>query len=180
MKDLALHILDIIENSTNAGASKVMIAIVQDKRKDVIRFSIQDNGSGMDAEILQQLRNPFYTTRITRKVGLGIPLLIQNSEQTGGNVKIESQPGKGTTIVATFISGHIDCPPIGDIADVLINLIISFPEVLFEFILEMENNNFAINSEMIKEVFGKNIAMQPEVIQQLKFFIRSNIHEVLK
>ncbi len=177
MKDISLHLLDIIENAVNAGADHIHIHMQINAQR--LQFKISDNGCGMSEEMLTQLQNPFFTSRTTRKVGLGIPLLIQNTEQTGGGVKIKSQIKEGTTIEAEFISAHIDCPPMGDCADVLINLIASYPSILFEFILESESNNFVIDSTMIKEVFTSDIALNPEVVQELKIFLRSNIDNVI-
>ncbi len=179
MKDISLHILDITENSTNAGATKIMIRVVQNTKKGTLIFSIEDNGCGMDVETVLQLQNPFYTTRTTRKVGMGIPLLIQNTEQTGGNVSIKSEVGMGTQLIATFNFHHIDCPPLGDLSDVFINLLASFSDVQFEFILESEKDNFVLDSAMVKEVFGDNIARYPEVLMELKSFTKSNIHNVI-
>lgn len=179
MKDISLHILDITENSTNAGADKITLKLEVKDREDIIRFTLSDNGCGMTEDMVRQLQNPFFTTRTTRKVGLGIPLLIQNTEQTGGKVQISSESDQGTTLSATFFKSHLDCPPLGDLADVLVNLIASFPRVLFEFILESESDNFAVDSKMVKDVFGENLASQPEVIHELKSFIRSNINNTI-
>ncbi len=179
MKDISLHILDITENSTKAGATKIILKLEVRNTENMIRFSITDNGCGMSKSMVEQLKNPFFTTRTTRKVGLGIPLLIQNTEQTGGKVQITSKEKKGTTLVATFVKNHLDCPPLGDISDVLVNLIASFPKVLFEFILESETHKFVVDSKMIEEVFGDQLASQPTIITELKSFVREQIKNTL-
>ena len=125
MDNLSFHITDITANSIRAKASDIQI-------KDTsICIRIADNGCGMDPETVSLIRNPFYTTRTTRKVGLGLPFLIQNAEQTGGNVEISSIQGKGTVVVACFVSSHIDCPPWGDLAGTMAMLIGSNPDITF-------------------------------------------------
>ena len=113
MNNLSFHITDITANSIRANASEIGLSVEEQDTRIVIR--ITDNGLGMDAETARRVTNPFYTTRTTRKVGLGLPFLIQNAEQTGGSVTLTSEPGKGTKVRAVFHSDHIDCPPWGDL-----------------------------------------------------------------
>lgn len=101
MNNLSFHITDITANSIRANASEIGLSVEEQDTRIVIR--ITDNGSGMDAETARRVTNPFYTTRTTRKVGLGLPFLIQNAEQTGGSVTLTSEPGKGTEVRAVFI-----------------------------------------------------------------------------
>ena len=106
MKDLASHILDIVQNSIRAEATKVEIKVTEDQEKDSLVIEITDNGSGMDEAALARVRDPFFTSRTVRKVGLGIPLLQQNAERTGGKIEINSNIGKGTIcLVYPFSSG---------------------------------------------------------------------------
>lgn len=115
MKDIAFHISDITENSLGAGATEISIEIDL-RTPNKLEVIITDNGCGMTSEVVSSLSNPFYTTRTTRKVGLGIPFLIQSCEQTGGEVVIESAVGKGTLVRFSILTSHIDAPPKGDIA----------------------------------------------------------------
>lgn len=126
MNTLTFHITDIASNSVRAGATRILldIAVMEDAT-----IRIADNGCGMDAKTIAQVTDPFYTTRTTRKVGLGIPFLIQNAEQTGGFVKIESEPGKGTEVTARFVTSHIDCPPWGDLPGTVAMLISGNPDI---------------------------------------------------
>ena len=133
MEDLSLHILDIVENSIAAGAKKIEIKIIEDKKKDLLTIEITDDGKGMDEKTLNKVLDPFYTTRNTRKVGLGLPLLAQSAEESGGTVKIESEPGKKTTVKATFGYSHIDCKPLGDVGETLKVLIAGNPDINFIF-----------------------------------------------
>ncbi len=124
MIELALHILDIAENSTRAHASFIEITIVEDLTADVFSFEIRDNGSGMDQETLRKAMDPFYTTKKVRKIGLGLPMLAQAAERAGGRFEIESAPGVGTRVYARFRHSHIDRQPLGDIPGVITALIL--------------------------------------------------------
>ena len=117
MRELALHILDIAENSISAGASQVEISVVRNTRENQLVISVRDNGNGMDEEMLARVINPFVTSRTTRKVGLGIPMFNQAAEACNGGLTVDSQPGKGTEITATFQNNHIDRMPLGNLAD---------------------------------------------------------------
>ena len=114
MKELSLHLLDIAQNSIAAGARHVDLTV--EEAGDRITLTVADDGCGMSPEFLAQVTDPFTTTRTTRKVGLGLPLLRLAAEQTGGALEVESREGVGTTVTAVFHAGHIDCPPLGDMA----------------------------------------------------------------
>lgn len=131
MEDLSLHILDIVENSIRAKASTVMIKVVEDIEKDLLTIEIRDNGQGMDEETVKKVLDPFFTTRTTRKVGLGLSLLSQAARESGGNIEIESQAGGGTRVKATFGYSHIDRKPVGNMEATLTTLIVGNPEVDF-------------------------------------------------
>ena len=141
MKELSLNILDIVENSTKAKAELVEITISEDEHTLVIE--ICDNGVGMSEETLRGVTDPFYTTRKTRKVGMGIPLLILAAEMTGGNVTIESKhysdypTDHGTVVTAIFYKNHIDCTPLGDVVSSMTTLIQGHPDIDFLFMLTL-------------------------------------------
>jgi anti-sigma regulatory factor (Ser/Thr protein kinase) len=122
MEDISLHILDIAENSIRADAKCVTIIVARDEKNDLLRVEVIDDGKGMDAETLARVRDPFFTTK-HKKTGLGIPLLTQAAEQTGGKLVIESAPGAGTRVSVTFGLSHMDRPAIGNMAETLITLI---------------------------------------------------------
>ncbi len=138
MEDLSLHILDIVENSIRAKASRIEIKVVEDIRKDLLTIEINDNGQGIDEETVKKVLDPFFTTRVTRKVGLGLPLLSQAARESGGDVEIESKVGRGTRIKATFGYSHIDRKPLGNMETTLTTLIAGNPEV--DFIYEHKND----------------------------------------
>ncbi|HEX9114349.1 MAG TPA: ATP-binding protein, partial [Nitrospirota bacterium] len=125
MDDLSLHILDIAENSVRADARNIEIIITREA--GILRVEVNDDGRGMDAATLARVRDPFFTTK-RKKTGLGIPLLSQAAEQTGGNVTVDSAPGRGTKVTVTFPWEHVDRPPIGSMADTLLTLIAGHPD----------------------------------------------------
>ena len=133
MEDLSLHVLDIAENSLRAGAKNINIKIIEEKIKNVLILQIEDDGIGMKNQILTHASNPFYTTKEGKKFGLGLALLSQACEEVGGNLKVKKRTVKGTRIIATFYSNHIDMKPLGNIADTMRVLKFSHPQVNFSF-----------------------------------------------
>lgn len=133
MEDLSLHILDVVENSIAAGASKIEVKITEDQASDLLVIEIKDDGRGMDKETLDQVLDPFYTTRTTRRVGMGLSLLAQAAKESNGNFKINSKVGVGTKIKASFQYSHIDRKPIGDMKTTFITLLMSYPEINFVY-----------------------------------------------
>ena len=133
MEDLSLHILDIVENSIAAGAKNIEIKITEEKKKDLLTLEITDDGKGMDEKTIKKVLDPFFTTGNKRKVGLGLPLLAQSAEESGGSIKIESEPGKKTKVKATFGYSHIDRKPFGNMGETLKVLIAGNPYIDFIF-----------------------------------------------
>jgi len=149
MQDLSLHILDLAENSLAAGASTIRIKLEIDGRKDLLAVSIEDDGPGMDEETLSRALNPFFTTRKTRKVGLGLPLFREAARAAGGDLTIRSQPGRGVKLKAWFRLSHPDCKPIGDLAGTLLTLVIGNPQVRFLFTLHRDGLVRRFDSERV-------------------------------
>ncbi|MCX7830425.1 MAG: ATP-binding protein [Acidobacteria bacterium] len=139
MKDLSLHILDITENSIKSNATKITIKFIEEKEK--LTLIIEDNGKGMDEETKTKALSPFFSTKKTSKYGLGLPLLKQACEATGGNLLIESEVGKGTKITAIFNKNHIDMKPLGDIRGTLIALQTTHPEIEIDFDYDHKDNS---------------------------------------
>ncbi len=146
MEDLALHILDIAQNSLEAGASEIEIEIREDIEQDRLTIRVQDNGRGMDPETAAKVTDPFFTTRTTRKVGLGLPLMTAACRAAGGALTIDSKPGQGTTITATFRHRHIDRAPLGDIEGSLMALIAGRPDKAILFRHQVEDRVFELDS----------------------------------
>ena len=139
MEDLSLHILDIAENSITASAKMIGIRIIEDHAKDLLTIEIMDDGKGMDEQSLQKAIDPFFTTRTTRKVGLGLSLLAQATRESDGKIELSSEPGKGTTVKAVFRLSHLDRKPIGDINETIRTLVAGHPEI--DFIYEHQKDN---------------------------------------
>ena len=149
MEDLSLHILDVVENSIEANASKIEIKIVEKKKKDLLAIEIKDNGRGMNRETINKVLDPFYTTRTTRRVGMGLSLLAQAAKESNGNFEINSKVGVGTEVKATFQYSHIDRKPIGDMKNTLITLMVSHPEINFVYEHQDEEENYILDSNEI-------------------------------
>lgn len=171
MQDLSLHVLDIAENSTRAGATLVEIKIVEDIEANQLRLIIKDNGKGIEKEQLKSVQNPFYTTRTTRRVGLGIPLLKQNCERTGGTLILDSQVGIGTCLRATMQYAHIDRLPIGNMVSTLMTLIRAHPDIDWVYTHQKEDKSIKLDTREIKEILKEVPINQPEVLQWLKHYI---------
>ena len=131
MQDISLHILDIIENSITARASRINVKIAEDKKKDMLQIFIDDNGKGMDAEMKHNALDPFWTLKPGKRIGLGLPLLAQASREGGGKLEINSEPDEGTKISATFRLSHPDRKPLGDIKTTIRMMEKTHPEILF-------------------------------------------------
>ena len=178
MKDLSMHIMDILQNSTRAGATEVTLEVLEDAAADTLTIRFIDNGCGMDAETVQKVINPFFTTRTTRKVGLGLPLLKQNTEQTGGSLDIQSEKGKGTTVTAVFGRSHLDRPPMGDLAGAIVLTASAYPDIRFIFHYHNGETDYVFDTVEVNEALDGISIQEPEVIQYLKEMIQENIGNV--
>ena len=175
MKEIALNILDIAENSVSGGAGRIRVGIQLDQESSLLKVSIEDNGRGMDGSELALTADPFYTTRTTRKVGLGIPLLRQHAEMAGGKLEIQSVPGKGTRVEASFQEDHPDRQPLGDLEGCWLMLINSYPDI--EWILELHSKwgGFSISTSEIKTELEIEVIRGAELTDYLKRLIRNNM-----
>jgi signal transduction histidine kinase len=137
MEDLSLHLLDIVENSITADATRVDISVIEERDEDRLVMVISDDGKGMDETVKSNVLDPFFTTKPNRKAGLGLPLLSQAAEEAGGCLRIESEVGKGTTITASFQLSHMDRKPLGNMGETLRVLRASHPHIKFTFTHEV-------------------------------------------
>lgn len=177
MKEIALHILDIADNCLNAGADNILFSLEIDELQ-ILHLIIDDNGKGMDADTLEKAQDPFYSTRANRKIGMGIPLLKQNAELSGGRFAIFSEAGKGTRIEADFNLNHIDCLPIGDLAGVMTIIFTSNPKKNIEFEYKYAEIQFFLNSFALLNVFEEETLQEVWVQKELKQFINNNIKQL--
>ena len=178
MTELSLHVLDVAENSTKAKASLVTISVDIQSTEDIIIISIIDDGCGMTAEQVAKVTDPFYTTRTTRKVGLGVPFFKMAAEATGGNFSIQSAPGIGTTVRAVFGLSHIDRMPLGDMNATIHQLIVMHPECDFLYIYKYDDRQFTLDTREFKEILGDIPFDVPEVSAYLQQYLSENESEV--
>ncbi len=174
MPEISLNILDIAENSTRAGASFVQLIVDADERADKLTVIIADNGCGMTKEQVSCVTDPFFTSRTTRKVGLGVPFFKYAAESTGGSFQIESEPGKGTTVTAVFVLSHIDRMPLGDITSTVHTLILYHPDTEFLYRYRYNGAEFTLDTRAFRQVLGDVPFDTPEVSQYIKEYLIEN------
>ncbi len=174
MEDISLHILDIAENSVRAEAKTVEITIARDRGDDLLRVEVIDDGRGMDAGTLERVRDPFFSTK-KKNTGRGSPLLLQAAEQTGGKLTVESSPGKGTRVRATFGWSHVDRPAIGSIADTLMTLIAGHPEIDIIYNERDGGRSFRFNTREIKHELDDVPINSPEALEAVRELLQGEI-----
>ncbi len=183
MREIALHLLDIAENSVAADSKNISVHVHEDLFHDRLSASVIDDGRGMDAETVQRVQDPFYTTRTTRNVGLGIPLLKLAAEQAEGSFSLQSEPGKGTWLEAEFRHSNIDRMPLGDIASTFLTLLISHPQIDWTFLYRLtdkneKSNDFLFESAELKSALGDISLTEPEVLTFVRGMIEEGIESV--
>jgi len=177
LRELSLHILDIAENGINAGADLIRLSVREDQENNWLRISISDNGYGIPEEMLKQVLDPFYTTRTTRRVGLGLSLFRETSRRCAGEFDIISGEGKGTQVDASFRLDHIDLPPMGDLAGTITTLIMGNPGVDFVYTHERRGDAFHLDTrEIARELDGVEIS-HPQVIRYIAESIRESLND---
>ncbi len=178
MKELSLHILDIAKNSVKAKATLIEIIVNEDKKNNLLTIDINDNGCGMSEEFLKTVKNPFSTTRTTRKVGMGIPLFEAAAQQCGGALDITSKVGVGTKMHVTFMYNSIDRAPLGDMAGTIATLVSGSPEIDFLYRHITDGREFTADTRKMREMLGDVPLDMPEVVLWLTEFVREGIEEV--
>lgn len=178
MKELSLHILDIAENSVKAGADLIRIGISENEAANSLKIEIKDNGCGMSEEFLKRVKDPFSTTRTTRRVGMGLSLFEAAAEQCGGTLEISSKEGFGTEVFVNFMLNHIDRAPLGDMAGTMQTLIGGSPDIDFIFRYEKNGKAFVLNTAEMRETLGDVPLDTPEVILWLGGYIKEGINEL--
>jgi hypothetical protein len=178
VRELSLHIMDIIENSMGAGASLVTLSINEDRRQNWLYVRISDNGRGIPEDLVQKVMDPFFTTRTTRRVGLGLSLFRETCKRCDGEFFLSSKEGVGTEVRASFRMRHIDLPPLGDMAKSLVALIVGNPEVDIEYIHEVNGQMFQLDTRRVKEELEGLPIVHPEVIRYLGDTIRESLSDM--
>lgn len=178
MKELSLHILDIVQNSVAAKASFIDINIVEDLTTDKFIIEVIDNGHGMDKEYAEKIKDPFTTGRKTRKVGLGVPLLYRACIRCDGDLKIQSERGKGTRVTAWFKHSHIDRAPLGNMIDTILTIIMGNPEIDIVYRHKKDKNEICFDTREIKKALGEVPINEPEVISWIKGFLEEGFSSI--
>lgn len=176
MRELSLHLLDIAENSIAARATIIKILVEENTVLDRLRLTVEDNGIGMDKEMAAKVTDPFVTSRTTRKVGLGIPLLKEAAEACDGSLDLWSEKGQGTRISIEFQRSHIDRMPLGNLADTYRSLVISSPEINWLLGYRFDDYEFLYDQKEVRDELGDIPFSDPTVIG----YIRQTFEEGLK
>jgi anti-sigma regulatory factor (Ser/Thr protein kinase) len=177
MTELSLNVLDIANNSIRANASLIEIKIQIKRDLDILIITITDNGCGMTAEQIKQVEDPFFTTRTTRKVGLGVPFFKMAALNTGGSFHIESSPGVGTTVVAEFKLSHIDRMPLGDMNSTIYTLITLNTQIDFLYTYCFDDKEFTLDTREFRQILNEVPLNSPEVTAYLKEYLEENQNE---
>jgi hypothetical protein len=173
LRELALHLLDIIENSISAQANNITVEIIEDTINDRLKMSVQDDGKGMDAEMVARVVDPFVTSRTTRKVGLGIPLFKEAAEACKGHLLLQSEVGKGTRMDVEFQRSHIDRAPLGNLTNTFLGVIIGTPQIHWVLKYQVNSEVFIFDDQPIKAELQDIPLSDPEVIK----FVRNMLEE---
>lgn len=188
MREIALHLLDIAENSVAAGASSVTIEVCEDLEHDRLTAAVQDDGRGMDPELLARVTDPFVTSRTTRKVGLGIPLLKAAAEACRGGLTIHSSPAEGTRLEVSFQHNHIDRMPLGNLAATLLTLVVAYPDIhwLLRYSVRHPGGHppagaasaYTFDDRPVKAALDGLPLCEPEVLGFLREYLEQGIRRV--
>lgn len=174
MRELSLNVLDIAQNSVSANASLIEIELIESTQNNELLIGIYDNGKGMTPEQILSVRDPFFTTRTTRKVGMGIPLFKMAAEMTGGELTIESQVGVGTKVRALFKTDSIDFTPVGDMCSTIVMLVTMNLHIDFVYKRKVDDREFTFDTRQIKEILGDVPLNEPGITQWIKDYITEN------
>jgi hypothetical protein len=175
MRELALHILDLVQNSIEAGAQRVVLEVLEKKTVDTLVIRVEDDGRGMDEQMQQRVIDPFVTMRRTRKVGLGLPLIDMNTRHCDGFLKIQSALGCGTVIEATFRHSHLDRPPLGNMTETVKSIIIANPGLDFTYCHTVDNLTFTVSTKELKEILGDIPFTHSDVIIWLTEYLTGHV-----
>ncbi len=178
MRELSLNVLDIAQNSVSANASLIEIELIENSKTNDLLIGVYDNGKGMTPEQVESVRDPFFTTRTTRKVGMGIPLFKFAAEMTGGKLEIESEVGVGTRVRAQFKTDHLDFTPIGDMTSTMISLITMNLHIDFLYTRKLDDKAFTVDTRQLKEILGDVPLNEPSIALWITDYINENTKQL--
>ncbi|MBP2664411.1 MAG: putative system histidine kinase [Firmicutes bacterium] len=175
MREISLHILDLVQNSIEAGATAVKLEIIETIVKDSMVIRVYDNGRGMNKKMRQLVIDPFITTRTTRRIGLGLPLMDMSTKRCGGYLKIDSTPGQGTVIEAMYQHSHFDRPPMGNLVETIKSILVGNPVLEFSYKHTVDDKSISISSREIADILDGISLTQPDVLIWLHGYLSDNI-----
>lgn len=178
MRELSLNVLDIAQNSVAAGAKLIEISLKENTADHELFIGIRDNGKGMSKEKLERVLDPFFTTRTTRKVGLGVPLFKFAAEMTGGKFEIDSVENVGTNVKAYFKTNHLDFTPIGDMTSTFISLVTMNLNIDFVYERSLDDKSFTVDTRQLKEILGDVPLNEPEITQWITDYVNENTKQL--
>jgi anti-sigma regulatory factor (Ser/Thr protein kinase) len=178
LEDLSLHILDIVENAVAARAKRIEILVVEEPGKNRLTIEIRDDGIGMDKEMSQKATDPFFTTRSSRRVGLGLSFLAQAAQEADGSLRVESELGKGTRVIASFQYDHIDRKPLGSMVETVMTLLFGNPDLEIFYMHIKEGQSFGVSSSWVKNHFKDRPLVDPEVIQGVERRLKEGLKQI--
>lgn len=179
VEDLCFHLLDLVQNSVAAGARNISLNVVESGQRDRLTLEVADDGRGMDRQTLDKVQDPFFTSKSFKKVGLGIPLLKATAQLCHGDFRITSRVGRGTRVRARLQKSHVDCPPLGNLEETLLSLLVSLDALNIQFIYRSDKGEFALSSADIRLQVGDLHFSHPEIVQFLKAYIHEGLGRVL-
>jgi anti-sigma regulatory factor (Ser/Thr protein kinase) len=180
MRELSLNVLDIAQNSVSADASLIEIELIEDTENHSLLIGIYDNGKGMTPEQVENVRDPFFTTRTTRKVGMGIPLFKFAAEMTGGKLEIDSEVGVGTKVKAYFKTDHLDFTPVGDMTSTMMSLITMNLHIDFLYRRSLDGREFTLDTRQLKEILGDVPMNEPGIAMWITQYINENTKQLME
>lgn len=178
MRELSLNVMDVAQNSVRAEADLVRITVEESDKEDRLTIVIADNGCGMTEDQVSQVIDPFFTTRTTRKVGLGVPLFKLSAEQTGGSFDIQSKVNVGTATTASYVKSHVDMTPLGDINSTVKILIQCNPQIDFVFTHSTDEGSFTLDTRELREVLGDVSLDNPDVLEWIGQYLEENTQNI--
>jgi len=175
MTEISLNILDIAQNSVRAEATLIEITVAVDNAADTLTVTIKDDGCGMTAEQIDRVTDPFFTTRNTRDIGLGVPFFKFSAELTGGSFSLDSEVGKGTVVKAVYVLSSIDRMPLGDMTETIHSLVVYNGHIDFCYIYSVDERSFTLDTREFKEVLGDDVSFaEPDVSAYIKEYLTEN------
>ncbi len=178
MLELSIHVLDIVQNSVAAGATLIEIHITEDLERDLMTIEIIDNGKAMDSEMLGKVTDPFMTTKQDKEIGLGLALISQAAKETGGGLEVESVPGRGTTVTASFVLSSIDRMPLGDMESTILSLLFGSPEIDFIYVHKKGVQTCTFDTRDVRKMTGGQLLSDAKTIRLVRELLENQLERI--